>query len=164
VTVLLPEASRKRTNAAVTILARASLLSTAVTGIAALGLAVVAPMLLALLYGEAFAPAIGPFRILLVDAVLTGFGWIMVQAFLSLNRPGIVTITNLLGLLVSVPCMLFLVPVFGISGAALAVLASSIVRLIFVLCCFPLVLKVRGRDLLQIRAWELLLPRRPAAR
>jgi hypothetical protein len=49
--------------------------------------------------------------------------------------------------------MLLLVPAFGLTGAAFAVLVSTIVRLAFLLLCFPLVLQVsppspllRGKD------------------
>ena len=159
VTVLFPEASRKTTTEAVALLARASWASTTITCIVALGLAVVAPTLLVLLYGEEFAPAIGPFRILLISAVVAGLEWILAQALMSSGRPGLVTIMRFLSLLVSVGCILLLVPVLGVSGAALAVLASSIVRLVFILFCFPLILKVRSHGLLQPPDWLMARPR-----
>ena len=92
-------------------------------------MALAAPPLLELLYGEAFAAAAVPFRILLIDAVLIGFSSISMQAFMSSGRPGVVTALLVVGLLVNVLGMLLLVPPFGLSGAAFAVLIATIVRL-----------------------------------
>jgi O-antigen/teichoic acid export membrane protein len=153
VTVLFPQASRVKTKDAVRLLARAARVSTAVSCALVLPLALAAPPLLELLYGEAFVAAVDPFRILLIDAVLIGFSSILMQAFMSSGRPGVVTALLVVGLLVNVLGMLLLVPAFGLTGAAFAVLISTIVRLAFLLLCFPLVLQVsppspllRGKD------------------
>ena len=153
VTVLFPQASRVKTKDAVRLLARAARISTAVSCALVLPLALAAPPLLELLYGEAFVAAVDPFRILLIDAVLIGFSSILMQAFMSSGRPGVVTALLVVGLLVNVLGMLLLVPAFGLTGAAFAVLISTIVRLAFLLLCFPLVLQVsppspllRGKD------------------
>jgi O-antigen/teichoic acid export membrane protein len=143
VTVLFPEASRVKTKDAVRLLARAARVSTAVSCVLVLPLALAAPPVLELLYGEAFAAAADPFRILLIDAVLIGFSTILMQAFMSSGRPGVVTALLVLGLGVNVVGMLLLVPAFGLTGAAVSVLISTIVRLAVLLLCFPLVLQVR---------------------
>jgi O-antigen/teichoic acid export membrane protein len=143
VTVLFPKASSLDAKEAVPLLVCAAVISTGIAGLLALALAVAGPVFLGLLYGEAFIPAVGPFRILLVDSVLIGFGWIVVQAFMACGKPGVVTAALLLGLAVTIPCMFLLVPALGISGAALALLISTIVRLAFAFFCFPLVLKIR---------------------
>ena|SRR5919106_963564 len=142
VTVLFPEASRVENKNAVRLVARAARISTAVSCALVLPLALAAPPLLELLYGQEFGAAAGPFRILLIDAVLLGFSSILMQAFMSLGRPGVVTALLVLGLVVNVIGMLLLVPAFGLPGAAFAVLISTIVRLAFLLLCFPLVLQV----------------------
>jgi O-antigen/teichoic acid export membrane protein len=151
VAVLFPEASRAEPTDAVTLLARAAQMSMAVACTLGLVLALAGPSLLELLYGEAFAPAADPFRFLIVDAILVGFSWILMQAFMSAGRPGTVSGLLLLGLVVNVLGMMFLVPVYGLSGAALAVLMSTIVRLALTLSCFPLVLKVSLASLLPRR-------------
>lgn len=148
VAVLFPEASRVETKDAVRLLGRAARLSTAVACALILPLALAAPPLLELLYGEAFAAAADPFRILLIDAVLVGFSTILMQAFMSSGRPGVVTALLVLGLGVNVLGMLLLVPAFGLSGAAFAVLISTVVRLAVLLLCFPLVLQVSPPSLL----------------
>jgi O-antigen/teichoic acid export membrane protein len=151
VTVLFPEASRRDTMDAVSLLARASWVAATITCILGLGLAIVAPILLELLYGKAFAPAADPFRILLVAVVLKGINQILSQAFTSSGRPGIVSALLVLGLAVTVGVMLLLVPRYGLSGAAVAVLISTLVRFALTLLCFPLVLDVPLHRLLPRR-------------
>lgn len=164
-TVLLPEASRRQTEQGTRLLGRAAWLSTAMTSAAAGGLAIVAPPLIQLLYGDQFAAAIGPFRILLVNAVVASFATILAQAFMSSDRPGVAGLELALGLVVSTLCMLYLVPAFGASGAALAILISSVVRTAFILLCIPPVLKVSLRTLsVQRRDVEGLLARVRAMR
>ena len=149
--VLFPEASRREAKQGARLLGRAAWISTAITGAAAAGLAVVAPPLIELLYGQAFVAAVTPFRILVVDAVIVSFVWILAHAFLSAGRPGVAAAELSIGLVVSVLGMLLLVPAWGATGAALAVLVSSIVRLAVVLLCFPVVLKERLLSLLPQR-------------
>ena len=143
VAVLFPEASRVEVKDAVTLVTRAARVSMAVGCPLGLALVFAAPPLLELLYGTAFAAAAGPFRILLIDAILMGFSSILMQAFMGSGRPGVVTALLGLGLLVNVLGLVLFVPTFGLLGAALAVLISTIVRLGFLLLCFPLVLNMR---------------------
>lgn len=153
VAVLFPEASRVGTKDAVRLLGRAARLNLVVACALILPLALAAPPLLQLVYGEAFAASAGPFRILLLDAGLMGFSSILMQAFMGSGRPGVVTALLALGLVINVIGILILVPVFGLIGAACAVLISTIVRLGCLLVCFPRVLRVsrprlllRGKD------------------
>ena len=62
---------------------------------------------------------------------------VLAQAFLSTGRPAVVALLQGVGLAAIVPLMLFAVPRYGLVGAALALLASTALRLIFVLGCFP---------------------------
>jgi O-antigen/teichoic acid export membrane protein len=148
VAVLFPEASRVGTEDAVRMLGRAARLSLAVACALVLPLALAAPPLLEVLYGQAFAAAADPFRILLIDAVLVGFTSILMQAFMSSGRPGVVTALLALGLVLNVIGMLILVPLFGLPGAAFAVLISTVVRLGCLLACFGRVLQVSAPRLL----------------
>jgi O-antigen/teichoic acid export membrane protein len=47
--------------------------------------------------------------------------------------------------------MLLLIPAYGLMGAGFALLASTTARLIFILGCYPLMLKVRPPNLLLMR-------------
>jgi O-antigen/teichoic acid export membrane protein len=67
----------------------------------------------------------------------------MAQAFMAMGRPGTVTLLQALGLSLSVPLMLLLIPRFGVAGAATALLLSTIARAIFLLTGFRLFLKSR---------------------
>ncbi len=122
-------------------------------------LGICAPFLLKLLYGAEFVDAVSPFRILAADAVLAAINMLCVQVFMAAGRPGVVAILQALGLAAYLPLALFLVPAFGLDGAALAWLASTALRLISIFCCFPLVLGIRPpwpfpgwMDVVQIKA------------
>lgn len=88
------------------------------------------------------------FRILVVEVVLTGVTLILAQAFMSLGRPGIITILQSIGLVLSITLMSVLVPDYGLVGAGLALLCSTIVRLVLMLLSFPLFLKVHPPNIL----------------
>jgi O-antigen/teichoic acid export membrane protein len=60
---------------------------------------------------------------------------------MALDRPGVVTLLQGLGLSLSIPMMLLLIPRYGIYGAAVSLLASTTARLIFVWSGFKIFLK-----------------------
>jgi O-antigen/teichoic acid export membrane protein len=61
---------------------------------------------------------------------------------MALGRPGIVTILQAIGLSLSVPMMLLLIPRYGIYGAAVSLLTSTVARLLFIYTGFRIFLKV----------------------
>lgn len=97
-------------------------------------------LLLRLLYGREYLAATGVFRVLLLEVVINGVVAVAAQAFMALNRPGIVTVQQVSGLVLAVPLLLWLIPRFGLTGAGLAILLTTIVRAIFIMASFPLVL------------------------
>jgi len=113
-----------------------------IVGLAAVVLGLCAPFLLMMLYGAAFAEAVVPFRILAADAVLAAVNVLSVQVFMATGRPGVVAILQAIGLLTYIPLAFVLVPLYGLEGAAVALLGSSALRLVSIFCCFPLVLRV----------------------
>jgi O-antigen/teichoic acid export membrane protein len=72
----------------------------------------------------------------------------MSQAFMALGRPGVITALQAIGLSLTIPLMLLMIPKLGLTGAALALLISTCARLTFVLASFPLLLKLPVPDLL----------------
>jgi O-antigen/teichoic acid export membrane protein len=111
-----------------------------------------------LLYGQEYVGAVGALRILVVEVILSGATFVLAQAFMALNRPGVVTILQAVGLSLSIPMMLWLIPRYGIYGAAAALLTSTIARLLFVCMGFRVFLKARPPDLLpKVRDLRLLL-------
>lgn len=100
-----------------------------ITAALALAAGLIGPVLLDLLYGPRFAPAVGIFRWLLLDAVVASVARILYQAYSGSGRPGWVTGFEAAGTVVSVAFMLVLVPRFGLQGMAASVLVGSLVRL-----------------------------------
>ena len=89
--------------------------------------------------------------ILAIEVVLSGTTWVLAQAFMALGRPGTLTVMQGIGLGLTVPLMLLLIPTYGLEGAGLALLGSTSIRLVFVIVSFPLILKVRPPGLLMTR-------------
>jgi len=148
VTVLLPKTAARPISEVIAMTGLAVRISTACTSLAAAFLFILGPILLNLLYGSEFIGAVPVFRILVVMTVIDGIVWILAQAFMALGRPGTVTLLQTAGLGLSVPFLLLLIPRFGLPGVGWALLGSTVVRLIFVFACYPLVLKVRPPSLL----------------
>lgn len=143
VSVLFPKASGLGVEEVVSLTERAAKGSIALTALAAVGLALFSPWVLGLLYGQEYLDAIPIFRLLLFAIVLNGSDQVLAQAFMALDRPGVVTVMQGIGIGLSVPLLLALVPRYGLEGAGLALLLSASVRFVSVLASFPLILKVR---------------------
>ena len=146
VMVLFPMAVSQAPQAVREMTGRAVRTSTLFTVIAGVLICFFGPYLLAVLYGREYAGAASVLRILVVEVVLAGATLVLSQAFMALGRPGVITTLQVVGLLLTLPLMFVLVPRFGIVGAALALLLSTIVRLLFVLASYPLFLKMRMPD------------------
>jgi O-antigen/teichoic acid export membrane protein len=93
---------------------------------------------LTLVYGHKFGAAVPIFRVLVAEAVLAGFTWLLAQGFSSLGKPGRATIQQMVGLSASVPLLLILVPRFGVDGACFALLGSTTLRTIFAIASYKL--------------------------
>jgi O-antigen/teichoic acid export membrane protein len=141
VTVLFSKASGLSSERAVEMTARAARVSAAVTLLAAAGLALFGPWALGLLYGQEYLGAVAVFNILVLEVVLSGTARVLAQVFRALDRPGLVAVLQAAGLGLSVPLLMVLVPLYGLTGAGLALLISAAVRLVLVMLSFPLVLK-----------------------
>ncbi len=142
VTVLLPSVAGRPVADVVALTTRAARVCTALGAPVAAAIAVAGPLAIRVMYGARFAGAVPVFRILLVEVVLGGATWILVQAYMAVGRPGIVTTLQTCGLALSIPLMVVLVPRFGLVGAALALLVSTSVRLLLTLAGYRRLLKV----------------------
>jgi len=147
-TVLFPKAAARPVQEVVALTGRAARVSLVITLLVGLAVMVIGPFLLQLLYGSKYMGAVPVFRILIIEVVLGGATAILAQAFMALGRPSIVTILQAVGLGMSVPLMLILIPKFGLVGVGLAVLGSTTARLISVIVSYQLVLKVQPPRLL----------------
>jgi O-antigen/teichoic acid export membrane protein len=112
---------------------------------------VIGAPLLRLAYGGEFAAANTIFRILVVEASLGALSQVTAQLYLSHNRPGVVSIIQVSALGATLCGLLLLVPVFGATGAALALLAGGTLRWLGLLGGVSWVLRQRLPGLLLTR-------------
>ena len=138
VMVLFPKAVSCLPEEVAGMTSRAMRMSTMLATFAGIGIVALGPQVLSLLYGREYRGANVVLRILVVEVVLSGATLVLSQAFMALGRPGIITALQVTGLALTVPLMFLLIPRFGIAGAGIALLCSTIARLIFVLASFPI--------------------------
>jgi O-antigen/teichoic acid export membrane protein len=137
VMVLFPKAVSQSPQVVREMTSRAARMSTLLTAVAAAGVAFLGPYMLALLYGKEYTVATAVLRILVLESVLSGATLVLSQAFMALERPGVITALQVTGLILTLPLMLIFVPRMGIVGAGLALLVSTTARLLFVLASYP---------------------------
>jgi O-antigen/teichoic acid export membrane protein len=106
------------------------------------------PILLSVLYGKSYANVNAPLQILALEAVLSGSVTVLAQAFMALNRPGTVTVMQAVGLAITVPLLMALVPRFGVLGAACSVFLSTLARCAMTYASFRFILRERAPDFL----------------
>jgi enterobacterial common antigen flippase len=103
--------------------------------------------LLQFVYGKDFISASWLFRIFLVETLFHCITWLLAQAFMAAGQPGVVTVVQATGLVAAIPLTIWLTPIYGIEGAGLALLLSTLVRFVLTMACFPLKLKSRPPNL-----------------
>jgi O-antigen/teichoic acid export membrane protein len=140
--VLFPNIAGRGVNEVVRTVTVVVQITVIVAGAVALAAGLLGPYVIALLYGRAFTSAATPFRILLAATVVTSAARLFGHMFSATGRPGIVTLIEAMGVFALLAAMTLLVPTFGASGAALAVLAGATVRLGCVLGFMRLVLRL----------------------
>jgi O-antigen/teichoic acid export membrane protein len=127
----MPEVvSRERDDAARVVAAanRNVILITVVVGLALFALA---PLVIGLLYGEDYLPAVTPLRILMPGVIAYASGRTLLQYHQGqLARPGIASAVLGVAAIVGVGLYLLLIPEYGMAGAALA--SSITYTLVFV--------------------------------
>ena len=123
-TALLPVAARTDASLRAEQALRAFRGAAAVTAAGALAAALVGPMLLPLVFGDAFRPSVAPFLWLLPGAL--GFAAIAVfsNALVAASWPGLSSLGPLVALAVGLSLDLALIPRYGASGAAAAASAA----------------------------------------
>lgn len=141
--IVLPKTASRPVEEVVALVGRGVRASTSVTVLAGAVLVILGPWALASLYGREFLSAVPVFRLLVAQAVLGGATWVLSQAFMASNRPGTVSIMQAIGVGLTVPLLIVLVPRYGLVGAGLAMLISTAARFVFVLVSFPMTLGIR---------------------
>ena len=87
-------------------------------------LGVLGPLVLPLLFGSSYQPAVAPASILLVGTVFLGLSYVLSGGLRGLGRPGVVSLAEITGVVVTVTGLLITVPLFGIYGAAWTSIAT----------------------------------------
>ncbi|NNF06332.1 MAG: oligosaccharide flippase family protein [Candidatus Eisenbacteria bacterium] len=84
------------------------------------GLALVGWYLIRWVFGEEFAPSYKPMLWLLPGIVMSSMGMVLSQYLAGIGKPNLNSIASVIALLVNIPALLFLIPKYDISGAAIA--------------------------------------------
>jgi O-antigen/teichoic acid export membrane protein len=143
VMVLFPKATGKSTEAILELTELSARISTTITAVCGLFVCIAGPFLLKLLYGAEYVGAVNALRVLVTEVTISGLVFVLAQAFMACGWPGTITFLQAIGLSLSLPIMYWLVPKWGVLGAAIALLISTSVRFILLLLAFPLVMKTR---------------------
>lgn len=118
-------------------------------------LMVASPFVVPLVYGSEFSGSIYVFRILCFKIIFEKTALLLSQAFMAAGRPGIIAILQSMGLAITVPLMVYLVPNYGLLGASIALLISAFSRFLLVMFAYPLVLR-RGVPSLILHKSDLM--------
>lgn len=143
VMVLFPKAAGRSPEEVLALTGCSVRASGLITVLGGLFICAAGPTLLRILYGKEYVGAVGALRVLVLEVVLSGATFVLAQAFMALGRPGIVTILQAIGLSLSIPMMLWLIPRYGINGAAISLLTSTVARLTFIYVGFRIFLKTK---------------------
>jgi O-antigen/teichoic acid export membrane protein len=95
-------------------------LSTAVTMPFVIGGLMIAPQLLAAIFGQAYAPAATALKLLLISLLFVALHGTSRNVFLAHDRLGVETVVMAMGVVLNVALNLFWIPRYGLNGAALA--------------------------------------------
>jgi O-antigen/teichoic acid export membrane protein len=102
----------------------------------AFGGTMLAGRIISLIYGEQFAAASNAFRILIWAIPLTSVQTIFAFGLIGCNRERRYALGMVVGTVLNVVLNVFLIPRFGISGAAIATILSEIVMLVIMFLSF----------------------------
>lgn len=87
-------------------------------------LAILAPWGIPWLFGEPFYASVPPARLLLIGSIFLGGNYVLGDGLRGLDKPGLPSIGEAIGLVVTISGLLILLPSMGIMGAAWTSLAS----------------------------------------
>jgi enterobacterial common antigen flippase len=118
----------------------------------AMPLFVLLPGLLPLVYGRSFTEAVPIARLLLLEGMLSGAVWVLMQGFLALGRPTLAATIQASAVAASIVLLLRLAPIYGAVGAAKVLLAVAMAKLILAVGLYRVALRTRLRQLNYCRA------------
>ena len=139
-TVLFPKAAGLETSAAVRLVNRSARIVLAANLLIGSLFILMLPILIRLAFGIAYVNDTWTAQVLTFEVIIGTTVTVLCQAFMATGRPGLVTTFQICGVCTTLPLMLLFVPRCGLVGAAYALLASTIIRLILVLLSYPIFL------------------------
>jgi O-antigen/teichoic acid export membrane protein len=113
---------------------------------------IAAPFILRVIYGEGFVEAAGAMRLLLLASIVWSAAMIVISGLNGLGHPGLSTIARLFSTATTVVTLYWLLPLWGMNGAAVSSLLGYGTMLAVALFCLT---RKQG-----ISFWEILCPRR----
>jgi O-antigen/teichoic acid export membrane protein len=119
--------------------------------IMSVGLLVLANPLIRLLFGVAFLPSVKPLMILLPGIVALSVGQVLSSDLAGRGRTEVGAFASFVSLVVNVPLNFFLIPRWGINGAAFASTVAYILATIILIIVFTGLSKTSYSDILLIR-------------
>lgn len=146
--VLFPRVANKPKVEVAQMAGRAARISITLSLSTALCLIAFGTPVITLYAGDKFLSAVPIFQLLSLEIVIKGATLVLAQTFMAVGRPGVVSLLQGLGLGLSFPLMSILIPKYQLFGAGLALLCSTSVRLLFIMACYPLILKIKPPSLL----------------
>ena len=146
--ILFPRAVKLDVEDLVALTARAARVSTLLSVLAGIAVALASPVVLPLLYGSDYRSASVILDVLIAEAILTGLTLVLTQAYMAVGRPGLVTVLQSVGVVLSIPLLIVLIPKFGLMGASAALLIASAIRLLLTIGSLRVLLHMQISSLL----------------
>lgn len=128
--------------------------------ILSLMLAILAKPLIKILFGSAFLPSVMPLLILLPGITALGGAKILTADLAGRGRPEFTTMAAVSSLAVNIPLSIFLIPKWGISGAAFASTVAYTLVTVIVIIVFTKISQKSWSEVLLIKTKDFLDYRR----
>jgi len=144
-TILFPRVSSIKIKDANNLTPKVSRHTLSILSITALGLLFLSRPVINSLYGSAYLPSVKPFMLLLPGIVALGVGKILSADLAGRGRPEFGMLGAFVSLSVNIPLNIWLIPKWGIAGAAFA---STVAYSLATLIALIVFLKISGNSLL----------------
>lgn len=130
----------------------------------AIGLGVIAPWVVPLLFGQAFAPSVPPLLLLLPGIVLSGSAKLLAQLVVQGGFQRFNLIGTICAAVITIALDLLLIPTWGIEGAAVATTVAYAVVLLIILFTLRWRMHIPVHDLFLLHRSDLLVLRNSVLR
>jgi len=126
------------------------------TALIALLLLLASRIMITVFYGESFLPSLDPFRILVVGAAFSSVATVLSIFFIGqLKRPELLSLMAWLNVCINVVLCLFLIPMWGLKGAALSTAVTSVVGTLIAVAVYSRLTERPAGGLLVLRLSDL---------